>query len=170
MTAAFRLRRPALTDVDGAIAIHCDPATNVFKPGGAPTEAQVREYLPLWLAHWDAHGFGYWTVERDDGEIVGFGGIMQKAVGRHFGLNLYFRLRPDVWGSGLASRIGRESLREAFEVRDFDRVLGLVRPHNLPSRRALERLGMVQFDTVDDVPGEPLSLIYEITAARARGG
>ncbi|MDH0866686.1 hypothetical protein [Mitsuaria sp. GD03876] len=33
MTAAFRLRRPESTDVDGAIAVHGDPETNRFKPG-----------------------------------------------------------------------------------------------------------------------------------------
>lgn len=116
-----------------------------------------------WLAHWDAHGFGYWAVERrEDGAVVGFGGVMHAQHGSHVGLNLYFRLSTEVWGQGLAQLIGHAALDEAFTRRELPCVLGLVRPANVPSRRALERLGLRAFDTLDDVPGEPLSLLYRI--------
>lgn len=158
----FVLRAPRASDTAAAIEVHCDPETNRFRPGGVPTQAEVEAYIPAWLAHWHEHGFGYWAVERGDGRVVGFGGIALRDVGRHFGLNLYFRLRPEAWGQGLSTLLGRAALREAFEVREFERVLGLVRPANLPSRRALERLGMTQIDTFDDAPGEAHSLIYEV--------
>lgn len=167
--APFLLRRPTLADLPAARRIHCDPRTNAFRPGGAPTPQEVEGTLLLWLEHWDAHGFGYWAVERqEDGAVVGFGGVMHAQHGPHVGLNLYFRLGPEVWSQGLARLIGRAALEEAFVRRELPCVLGLVRPANLPSRRALERLGLRAFDTLDDVPGEALSLLYRIDRGDTR--
>jgi len=44
------------------------------------------------------------------------------------------------------------------------RVTGLVRPDNLPSRRALERLGLSLDGELDDFPGQAPSLLYRISA------
>lgn len=163
---AFLLRAPTLADVDASIAIHCDDRTNAFRPGGSPPAEEAAAYIPTWQKHWQERGFGYWAVVRAaDQAVVGFGGITLKEVGPHFGLNLYFRLVPEVWSQGLTRLIGQASFEEAFVRREHERVLGLVRPHNLPSRRALERLGLVAFDECEDVPSEAPSLIYQISRA-----
>jgi len=39
-----------------------------------------------------------------------------------------------------------------------------VRPDNLPSRRALERLGLSLDGELDDFPGQAPSLLYRISA------
>lgn len=161
--AAFLLRAPTEADIEACIAIHCDERTNAFRPGGSPTAEEAAAYVPAWLAQWQAQGFGYCAVvRRADQAVVGFGGITLREVGQHHGLNLYFRLIPEVWGQGLTRLIGESAFRTAFIEREHERVLGLVRPANLPSRRALESLGLQAFDSTEDVPGEAPSLIYQI--------
>ncbi|MGM9484844.1 GNAT family N-acetyltransferase [Roseateles sp. NT4] len=161
-TLKFKLREVRPTDAAAVVEIHCDPRTNAFRPGGAPSPEEVAAYLPAWCDHWKKHGFGYWAVERDDGAVIGFGGIMLLRIGPYFGTNLYFRLRPDAWGYGLSTAIGRAAFHAAFEVREFDRVFARVRPSNKPSRRSLERLQMGVIDTISDVDGEAPSLLYAI--------
>ena len=160
----FYLRAPLISDTDAAIAIHCDPQTNLYRPGGSPTGQEVSAYIPEWIAQWKKNGIGYWTlIDKMDETIVGFGGITLKQIGPHYGLNLYFRLSPTVWGKGLASFIGKSAFVEAFEKRDSEEVYGLVRPANKPSCRALERLGMMVVGELQDVEDEAASLIYRIT-------
>lgn len=163
-TTRYTMRRPTTDDTSACIAIHCDPATCRHRPGGAPSVAQAVSYIETWLDHWDAFGFGYWSVVvAATDQVVGFGGVMVKAVGSRRGLNLYFRLAPSVWGQGLSAVIGHAALREAFDRRRYDRVLASTRRNNIPARRALERLGMAEVETCAGKPGEQPSVIYEIS-------
>lgn len=167
----MRLRRPDVGDLGAIVRIHCDPRTNRFRPGGAPSPEEAAGYLAAWQAHWDRHGFGYWAVEApvatgEEPGVVGFGGVVLATMPGRRALNLYFRLDPSAWGRGVANGIGRSALTEAFERQGAELVIGKVRPANHPSRRALERLGLRLSGAVDDVPGSPASLLYEIDAAR----
>ncbi|MGH7938681.1 MAG: GNAT family N-acetyltransferase [Bryobacteraceae bacterium] len=76
---------------------------------------------------------------------------------------MYFRLSPEVWGKGLALFIGRSALKEAFERQGAESVIGKVRPANIPSRRALERLGMGLTGEIHDGPKQEPSFIYTTT-------
>lgn len=158
------LRRPTANDEGMCVAIHCDPRTNLYRPGGAPTAEQASAFFQAWLDHWSEHGFGYWSVvARATNRVVGFGGIMFKQVGPYHGLNLYFRLAPSAWGQGLSGHVGRAAFRQAFCTLGYDRVLASTRRNNEPSRRALERLGMVEMETVVGSTGEPPSIIYAMS-------
>lgn len=121
--------------------------------------------LEAWIAHWDAHAFGYWAVADASrpADVLGFGGVMYKDVGHLHGLNMYFRFAPEAWGKGYATRLARAGLDLAFNTLGAAEVLGLVRPFNMPSRRVLERAGFVQFSSAADVPGEQPSLLYRAT-------
>ncbi|MEJ6005897.1 GNAT family N-acetyltransferase [Paucibacter sp. AS339] len=124
------------------------------------------------LAHWDSEGFGYWAVysTTETPEVLGFGGVMRKAAGSRFGLNLYFRFAPRAWGQGLASAIAQEALAEAFIKRCEPEVLALICPANTPSRRTLERARLRVIDTkTDDVPGQEPSLIDRIGREEFQG-
>jgi RimJ/RimL family protein N-acetyltransferase len=158
----FLLRAPTLDDAASALAIHCDPRTNPFRPGGPPSEAEILSSLDTWLAHWATRRFGYWAaIERSTGIIAGFGGIMEKPVGlHHSGLNLYYRLAPEFWGCGLATHIGHSALKEAFQSQSATEVFARVLSTNLPSRRVLQRLRMTILASEPAAPDE--YLIYSL--------
>ncbi|HZZ88361.1 MAG TPA: GNAT family N-acetyltransferase [Caulobacteraceae bacterium] len=167
-TERLALRRPTEADLEAIWEVHADPKTNQFNPAGPmATRDHARGMLDSWDSHWDRYGFGYWAVcERGRPDrAIGFGGVMRKLVGEAEAFNLYFRFRPEVWGNGFAGEMGEAALALAFDRIGAAQVLGLVRPANEPSIRALVRLGMSPHGELDDVAGGPVSLIYAIDAA-----
>ncbi len=160
------LQALSLDHLDAAIAIHCDPETNRFNPFGTPKAETVENNIRTWIANWETKGFGYWAVSliEDPEQIIGFGGISHRQIGHYEGLNLYFRLAQHAWGKGLGSAIANAGLKSAFIELERDAVFGLVRPDNTPSRRTLEKAGLLQIDSTNDVPDAVPSLIYRISA------
>lgn len=171
LTARLRLRPLSMSDLDAAVAIHGDPATNQHNPGGVRSPAQTAALLELWTSSWTQHGFGYWTISTraQPQQVIGFGGIMRKQFifrqGEQSGLNLYFRFTPSAWGQAYALEMAQAALALAFDDLREDAVYGQVRPLNQASRRVLEKTGMHLVDETDDVTGAAPSLIYRITAA-----
>ena len=169
LTPRLALRAPQPSDLEAMFELHADPVTNRFSPSGPVATREASEALLAgWLAHWQAEGFGYWAItyrERPD-QVVGFGGVMRRTVDGVSNLYLYFRIRPHAWGQGLASEMALAALNLAFDSLHEQRVLAVVVPANTPSRKTLERIGLLLKSSLADVPGQPPSLVYEITAER----
>ena len=177
LTRRMALRAPQLADLEAMFELHADPVANRFSPSGLVATREASEALLAgWLAHWEAEGFGYWSISnrtRPDGEVgdlpsnvVGFGGVMRRTVDGVSDLYLYFRFRPQAWGQGLASEMALAALKLAFDRLHEQRVLAVVAPANMPSRKTLERIGLLLKSSLADVPGQAPSLVYEITAER----
>lgn len=170
-TQRLILRRPRAADLDAVFAIHGDPETNRFNPAGPmQTPAQADTVLSGWRAHWDAQGFGYWAISAIDApnHLIGFGGIIRKALDGRATLNLYFRFRPEAWSKGYASELASAALKLAFETLGEKEVVGIVRRDNAPSIKALQRAGLKLAGEIDDVPPREPSLIFEIAAGDYR--
>ncbi|CAN5229722.1 hypothetical protein BH11PSE10_BH11PSE10_00580 [soil metagenome] len=169
LTARLVLRAPLPSDLEAMFELHADPIANRFSPSGplASREASAA-LLQCWLAHWQAQGFGYWAIaEREQpDQVIGFGGVMRRVVSGVSDLYLYFRFRPQAWGQGLASEMALAALELAFENLAEARVLAVVLPVNTPSRKTLERIGLLLKSSLADVPGQSPNLVYEITAER----
>ncbi|MBV9593018.1 MAG: GNAT family N-acetyltransferase, partial [Actinobacteria bacterium] len=81
-----------------------------------------------------------------------------------------WRLVPNAWGRGLASRSARSALDFAFGPAGLDEVVAMTSVQNTPSERVMQRIGMHR-DPADDfdhprVPaGHPLRrhVLYRIT-------
>ena len=171
-TTRLALRALQATDLDAVFELHADPICNRFSASGTPVvRADAQALLQTWLSHWQEFGFGHWAIAaRERPEFVlGFGGVMNKTVDGVAGLYLYFRFRPQAWGQGLASEMALAALELSFKQLQRGHVQAVVLPANTPSRKTLERLGMLLKGALADVPGQPPSLVYEITAARFAG-
>ncbi|OLF53965.1 GNAT family N-acetyltransferase [Pseudomonas chlororaphis] len=168
LTARLLLRAPTADDLEIAQSIHGDPRTQRYNPAGPDSRDGIRHKLQGWIQHWQEQGFGYWLVcERAQPErALGFGGIMQGRFGERRGLNLYFRFAVDAWGRGYANEMANAALHLAFHGLHAPQVIGLVRPDNLPSRRALERLGLTRDGELEDFPDLAPSLLYSLDAER----
>ena len=168
ITARLLLRAPTAADLDVVQLIHGDPRTQRYNPASPDSRESCRQRLLGWIEHWRDQGFGYWVVcDRTQPErVLGFGGVMHSRFGERSGLNLYFRFIVEAWGQGYASEMAGAALHLAFRVLGKAQVIGLVRPDNLPSRRALERLGLTRDGELDDFPGLPPSLLYSLSAER----
>lgn len=176
LTPRLALRAPQSSDLEAMFELHADPVANRLSPSGlVDTREASAVLLAGWMAHWRAEGFGYWTItcreqpaqaQQAVAGVVGFGGVMRRTVDGVSNLYLYFRIRPQVWGQGLASEMALAALNLAFDKLHEQRVLAVVVPANTPSRKTLERIGLLLKSSLADVPGQPPSLVYEITADR----
>lgn len=53
------------------------------------------------------------------------------------------------WNRGLATEAARACREYCFSALELERVISLVRPENLPSRRVAEKIGMIVEREVD---------------------
>jgi RimJ/RimL family protein N-acetyltransferase len=133
------------SDDEASFLIHGDPRAAQYRTGGPDPSLDVsRARLATWIAHWDEHGFGPWLVAlvEHEGDVAGFGGLRWRGADEIPGLNLYFRIRPELWGRGLGAELARASVRVAFDDGIAPEVTAIVRPNNAPSIRVVEQIGM----------------------------
>lgn len=167
-TERLLLRAPRPDDLEALYAIQSDPISQRFSVAAMPESREaVVQQLDDWLAHWQAHEFGYWAIalREQPGDLLGFGGLMQRTLAGRPGLALYFRFRPQAWGQGYAAEMTQAALALAFEQQQAPAVQAVVQPANMPSRKTLERAGLRLKGSLANVPGQPADLLYEIAAA-----
>ncbi|KAA1182571.1 GNAT family N-acetyltransferase [Rhizobium tropici] len=155
-TSRLFLRMPEERDIDFLTALFSRPELVAHRPDPRPdsSEESARR-LARDRAHWRLHGFGRWAIETER-RLIGFGGV---TVSTEFeGLNLSYHLHPDYWGSGYATELVREALAFARNDLKAKRVVGLVRPINIASRRVLEKCGF-DFEREVMLHGAPTHLL-----------
>jgi RimJ/RimL family protein N-acetyltransferase len=139
-TARLRLRLFCPEDLDDLAAMFSDPNVMKYVEDGKPADReQARKALDSIIQHWRRHGFGRWAVEdKTTREFVGFGGLRSL-----FGMPevVYYFATPH-WGKGLATELGRASLRYGFETHSFARIVAIAKPGNTASIHVMEKLGM----------------------------
>jgi ribosomal-protein-alanine N-acetyltransferase len=151
----LRLRAPASTDILFLTELFSRPELVAHRPvprPDSPEESAAR--LARDIGYWKDHGFGRWAVEAN-GALIGFGGV---TVSKEFGgLNLSYHLHPESWGQGYATELVRETLTFAFDDLHAERVIGLVRPINVASKRILEKCGF-RFEREVMLHGAPTNM------------
>jgi RimJ/RimL family protein N-acetyltransferase len=127
-------------DLDELARMFSDPDVMRYVGDGQPVNREeAYKALQSIIKHWQTHGFGRWAaVDKQTKEFVGFGGLRSL-----FGTpEVVYHLAPAHWGKGLATELGRASLRFGFEDRQFDRIVAIAKPLNSASVHVMEKLGM----------------------------
>ena len=110
--------------------------------GGVRGEEEVAEILAAHRAHWAREGFGYWIWrDRASGEPIARGGLSRASVQGEPVVEVGWAVRPDPGGEGLATELGACSLQVAARL-GIPQVVAYALPHNVASRRVMEKLGM----------------------------
>lgn len=163
-TERLILRRPAKEDFERFFEINHDPKTNMYNPNGPMSREKAESTFARMLDHWEKYDFGGWAiVEKDNPEnIIGFGGLSYKLYGEEEKLNLGYRFAPEAWGKGYATEFSKKTIAFGFDEINKEEIFGVVRPDNIASVKVLEKSGMSLIGKLDDVPGQPESLIYII--------
>jgi len=139
-TDRLLLRMFCPEDLDELARLFSDPDVMRYVGDGQPVDRDgADKALQSIIKHWQTHGFGRWAaVDKRTREFVGFGGLRSL-----FGTpEVVYHLAPAHWGKGLATELGRASLRFGFEDRQFDRIVAIAKPLNTASLHVMEKLGM----------------------------
>jgi [ribosomal protein S5]-alanine N-acetyltransferase len=107
-----------------------------------PTASDVCAHVAAKHAHWERYGFGLWLLrDRATAELAGRGGLQHTdAVGGE-PVEVAWAVMPARWGEGLATELSLTSVDVGFETLELERLIAFTLPHNLASRRVMEKSG-----------------------------
>ena len=141
-TGRLLLREFVPEDADALAAVISDPVTMRFYP-----EPRDRAGVESWIERnrqrYRDDGHGLWAmVLKSSGEVVGDCGLTRQTVDGVDEIEIGYHLRRDLWGRGLAPEAAAACRDYGFERLGAERLISLIRPENLPSRRVAEKTGL----------------------------
>lgn len=140
-TARLALAPIHVNDLADLIRFYADPQVTATL-GGVRTAEWVGLYLDSQIAHWQRHGFGFWTArDRHTGQFVGRGGLRHATVEGATEIEVGYGLMTEFWGQGLATELARESVRVGFAELQLENLVSFTLLTNTASRRVMEKAG-----------------------------
>jgi ribosomal-protein-alanine N-acetyltransferase len=148
-TTRLLLREFTPQDADALALVLSDPETMRYYP--APYDrAGVAQWIERNRQRYQDDGVGLWAMElTKTHEMIGDCGITLQQVEGERLYEIGYHLRRDFWGQGLATEAAIACRDWAFAHLKADRLISLIRPENLPSRRVAERNGMTVWKEVN---------------------
>jgi len=141
-TTRVILREFRRDDADALARVISDPETMRFYP--APYDrAGVEEWIARNLQRYAKDGHGLWAMTlKGSGELIGDCGLTVQNVDGADEVEIGYHVRRDQWGQGLATEAARACRDYGFANLPIERIISIIRPENLPSRRVAEKNGM----------------------------
>ena len=141
-TERMVLSRMEMTDVDNLLGIFSDPVAMRYYPATKSRE-EVEGWVRWTLQSYDDNGFGLWIASlKDSGEFAGQCGLVRQEVEGKDEVEIGYLFLRRLWGRGLATEAARGCRDLSFDRLGLDRLVSLIAPDNLPSRRVAEKVGM----------------------------
>jgi [ribosomal protein S5]-alanine N-acetyltransferase len=141
-TSRLLLREFRRNDADALALVISDPEAMRFYP--APfNRVGVEQWIERNLRRYADYGHGLWgMVLKSTGELIGDCGLTFQNVDGTNELEIGYHVRRDLWKQGLATEAARACRDHGFGRLSAERIISLIRPENLPSRRVAEKNGM----------------------------
>jgi ribosomal-protein-alanine N-acetyltransferase len=141
-TLRLSLREFIPGDADALALVLSDPETMRYYP--APFDrAGVEEWIARNCRRYVKDGHGLWAmVLETNGELIGDCGLTVQDVDGTTEVEIGYHVRRDHWGKGLATEGARACRDYGFANLPAERLVSMIRPENLPSRRVAEKNGM----------------------------
>jgi len=141
-TERLLLREFFPNDVDALALVLSDHETMRFYPA-ALDRAGVAAWIERNRRRYTEAGHGLWAmVLKSSGEVVGDCGLSRQTVDGTDEIEIGYHVRRDLWGQGYAPEAARACQGYGFARLGADRLISLIRPENLPSRRVAEKTGL----------------------------
>lgn len=165
--ARLLLAPAALGELDEIASLHADERVWRHRPSGRHTSIeQTRGKVIEMERQWARDGLGYWTARLAQpvaglavGTFVGIGGCAVAAGTSWW--NLYYRLRPELHGHGLATELSRSAVTAAGTVNPDRPIVAYLLEDNQPSKAVAERAGLqLQWRGPDPANPQAVRLIY----------
>ncbi|HEY1802199.1 MAG TPA: GNAT family N-acetyltransferase [Terriglobales bacterium] len=141
-TPRLQLREFLSADADALVQVLSDPATMQYYP--APYDRQgVADWIERNRRRYENDGHGLWAmIFKKNGELIGDCGLAAQRIEDVAEIEIGYHVRRDFWGQGLATEAASACRDFGFERLEAPRLISLIRPENLSSRRVAEKVGM----------------------------
>ena len=141
-TERLILRRMERSDVDNLLGIFSDPVAMRYYPSTKDRREAIG-WIEWILGSYERDGIGLWVaVLKETGEFVGQCGLVVQEVDGRREVEIGYLFLRRFWGRGLATEAARACRDYGFDRLGYDRLISLIGPDNLPSRRVAERVGL----------------------------
>jgi [ribosomal protein S5]-alanine N-acetyltransferase len=141
-TERLVLRELTLDDVDELHVVLGDPVSMRFYPHPFSRDEVVR-WIEWARRSYADNGFGLWGLElKESGRLVGDCGLTLQDVEGEQLVEVGYHMARSHQRNGLATEAAAASRDHAFQVVGTDRLIALIRPENVPSRRVAEKIGL----------------------------
>jgi ribosomal-protein-alanine N-acetyltransferase len=141
-TSRLILRSFREEDADVMAQLFANPDFMRFSLGIFTERKQTVAFIEK-VMDWNGAGVPsqFAVLPRAEDAIVGYCGFFHHAEvpGE---VEIGYRLHPDYWSRGLITEAARAVRDHAFRDRKLSRVISLIHPENIPSRRVAEKNGM----------------------------
>jgi len=130
-------------DVDVMAQLFANPNFMRFSLGVFTERKQTIAFIEK-VMDWDRAGIPsqFAVVPRGQDAIIGYCGFFYHPEQGIKDIEIGYRLHPDYWNRGLITEAAHAVRDHAFRDWELSRVISLIHPENVPSRRVAEKNGM----------------------------
>jgi RimJ/RimL family protein N-acetyltransferase len=154
-TERFQLREFTPADLDELTAMVADDEQMTFYPR-PKMRAEASAWIDRNLTSYRECGFGFWLIEsRATSGFVGYCGIRALALGGSLETEVGWHTKKTFWNQGVATEAARAARDVAFDRFALSRLVAVIHPDHIASRRVAEKIGMREERTTiveDDYP------------------
>jgi ribosomal-protein-alanine N-acetyltransferase len=129
-------------DLDRLAELMANPEFMRFSLG-VQTREQTAAFLEKLLG-WSRDGLPslFAVIVRANSVFVGYCGFYHQEIDGEKEIEIGYRLDPEYWNRGLITEAAQAVRDHAFRDLKLPRVISLIHPENVPSRRVAEKNGM----------------------------
>ncbi|MBW4603146.1 MAG: GNAT family N-acetyltransferase [Calothrix sp. FI2-JRJ7] len=139
---SFAMRPIQSSDLDALAGIWADPEVTRFLPsrGVAIPREKAEKALLTFVEHWQ-RGYGIWAiVENASSQMIGYCGL--RYLDELSEVEVLYGLDKEYWGRGIATQAAKEAILYGFNVAKVHRIIAMLLPDNLASKRVIEKAGL----------------------------
>ncbi|MEK6283794.1 MAG: GNAT family N-acetyltransferase [Acidobacteriota bacterium] len=141
-TERLILRQMSLSDTENLLQIFSDPEAMRYYPGTKTTK-ETEEWIDWNTTSYRENDFGLWAaILKSSGEFAGQCGLVAQEVEGRREIEIGFLFIRKFWGRGLATEAARASRDYGINPLGSRRLISLIDPENIASRRVAEKVGM----------------------------
>jgi len=141
-TTRLRLRQFSPADVDAMELVLGNPEAMKFYPAPFSRE-DVADWIDRNMGRYEREGFALWAMLlKSSGELIGDCGCVLQEVEGAREIEVAYHVRRDLWNQGYATEAARACMDYAFECLGTHKVISMIRPENVNSRRVAEKNGL----------------------------
>ena len=135
------LREMSRSDVESLHRIFSDPLLMRFWP--VFEWSKTEQWVETSLCSYAEHGFGLWALAlKGSEEAIGDCGMLLQEAEGVTETGIGWHVRRNLWGEGLATEAAQACRDYGFDQLDLNRLIALIHPENIASRRVAEKTGL----------------------------